>query len=220
MRSDMRMDFSFGDKKIYNVLDVVQNFGDYFGMSFQELQEMFLQFQVLSWEEVQFYIQHHLDFMWEARFTKDVNMTVIVARRKMDYDFFYKNLIILRDKGLAYLELLEYLASRKNDEDRDLQYENMLEQFEIFHYSSVLSGEHLNKIFIPLKHVFQRFCIYHQKMNTLTTYDHQTVDSFMLTYGRDRIYPPASLVVDVDEPNDRTSYATSKALIKSTKNWN
>lgn len=190
---DVKIYLGIDERKIYNLTDIILNFSEYFNCEFDQLKAFFTHYEVISWDEVKKYILNCSDRLYERRFSCEICLEDVLEERFIDYEYFNKVLEILSKKSLMYLNLLEYLASRMNDLEREYEYEKVLNNLEVFHYASILKGSDLILFLKELATLIHQFQNALMKVNCLETYHSQTIDSFARQVGGDSIYPSSSL---------------------------
>ena len=198
--------YNIDKEKIYNLKDILDNFTNYYGISFNNLKNLFAKYEIISLEIVENYILGNKNRMYETKFENEIDAKKIFEKRVIDYKYFKKTLKILSNKGLKYLELLEYIGNMECDLERISQKEELLNELDIFHYGSILKGNDILKLLKKLNNVINSFNNTLHKINSLETYNNQTIDKFALIFGKNDLYPEESLVVTDDYINDNTSF--------------
>ncbi len=198
--------YGIDDERIYNLKDIINNFSNYFGFSFEELNNIFANYEILTYDAIGKYIRDYKNKMFEFKFDRNIDVSEILKKRKVDYDFFKKTLAILSAKGLRYLELLEYMGNMNSDIDRVDEFESVIEELGIFHYGSILKGIDINRLLSKINNIINLFDDNLDKINSLSTYDSQNIDNFALIMGGDGLYPLESLVAKDNYISDKTSF--------------
>lgn len=205
----------FEDAKLYNMSDVLIEFSKYLGMDYFEMKDYFQKYMVISKKDIEKYIDENLWQIADAKW--GMSREEILQRREKDYDILCCRLAGLADKGLRYLDLFHYLGSLKKDFEREEKYELILEEMEIFHYSSILSGESLNRFMIAMMHLLMQFQKTINQVNCLENY--QTA-SFCEGVDILEYCPVSSLVLDVETSRlDKTSILVSSLSKRRVKDY-
>ncbi len=184
--SDLKFCFDIDQRTPYNAKDIIDNFSNYFGISFEEMKNYFNEYKIITKEELYNYIKNNRSKMFEKDST---SLNRILETRTIDYEYFKEVLEILSSDANQYLSLLEYVANLENMMDQVEEKELLLKKIDIFHYAKVLTGESVNKIFLDLAHLLIPFQEMLKRINNFETYHYQSVDSFMLIYGKNIIKP-------------------------------
>lgn len=194
------------DEGMYNICDVVGNFSDYFGMSLEQMLELFQNYEMVSLGNVIFYVSHNLDKVFECRSGDCYSFNELLVRVKRDYEYLRKNLDILSKKGIQYLNLFQYLE-RVDCRQNKLEnfYEAQLKEMGFFHYRSVLIGSDLKFILLAFFNTLKEFENRLHEINDLSTYHDVVIDSFAFYYGGEGMYPEEGIVLSSDIKWDRTS---------------
>lgn len=193
--------------KLYNVNEFLDNFDVYFGMSFLDVSDFLMKYQVISISEIVKYIDDNFDLMEEVKYNGLVMAREgVINSRMKDYQYYKEVLDILSNKGRWYLSSLRYLCSLSNIDIKLEEYEIFFEQADINHYGSVTTGRELNRLLGVLSNVVMLMQDILVKANTLENYNRIRIDSFARTFGYDMIYPTKKLVLDTnDYLDDKTS---------------
>ena len=131
-----------------------------------------------------------------------LQMEEIIENRMLEYDYYDKVLKILSYKGLSYLMLINYLCNCK--ERNDYQ-EKILEEVQIYHYSSIVTGSDINRLLIVIFHLLKKFNSTLETANNKQDYLSQRLSSGMLKYEIDELYPSEKLIMKDDYYLDKTS---------------
>lgn len=178
-----------------------------------DIENSFQSYNLISFDKVCSYIERHVDLMAESRFGK-VNLQEIIEKRKCDYQYFKECIEILASKGIKLIQILNYLNGFRKYQDQKINedYEDFFKRLNFIHVGSAMSGRDLNQMLIVLSHIIDQFDENLGKINNLTTYHTQTIDSFAKNYGGNRIYPSPKLILDSDcnpgseNTKDKTSF--------------
>ena len=185
--------------KLFTVNSVINEFPLYFGIGFDEMRNYFINYEVIDFEEV-------------CNYLKNKNMDFVLSKRQNEYLYYNEVLSILSDKGLFFINLLEYLSNSKIFNLDDF-YERQLMDLEIEHYSSVLIGNDIKRILIALFHIKKMFDENLENINKKELYLDERIDGFGFSYGGRDIYPSRNLIV-TNGKVDKTSLAPRKVLFK------
>lgn len=196
--------YLFDNDKIYNVEDVVNNFADYFGISFNEMVWMYSNSSIRKKEEIIEYVYSELDKMYE----KNIGIydkEEVVNKRINDYLFYRERLSILAHKGNNYLSILNYVSKTESILSEDDFYEKVLNNLEVFHFSKGMTGKHLNKIMIALYHIMNEYKFNLNEINNLEKYNNQRFDRFNESFNEYEITSTDCLILVDDRVLDKTS---------------
>lgn len=201
---------SYDDLKLYDISDFINKFKIFYKLDLDGIENLFSNYNMLKWNEVEKYL---MDNGFSDREVFD---------KHNSYLFFEKSLDNLKIKGLELISILRYLVDSKTNLESNDSYEDLLDSVGIYHFTSILTGVGIKKIYIVIYHLVNSFNFYLEKVNSLDTYLGYGVDKFALIYGRDKIFPNRDLVVDVDDYDvnlfDKTSLHVKKKI--RTKNDN
>lgn len=201
---------SYDDLKLYDISDFINKFKIFYKLDLDGIENLFSNYNILKWNEVEKYL---MDNGFSDREVFD---------KHNSYLFFEKSLDNLKIKGLELISILRYLVDSKTNLESNDSYEDLLDSVGIYHFTSILTGVGIKKIYIVIYHLVNSFNFYLEKVNSLDTYLGYGVDKFALIYGRDKIFPNRDLVVDVDDYDvnlfDKTSLHVKKKI--RTKNDN
>ena len=129
----------------------------------------------------------------------------------LNYDYLNTKVEILKNKGLDYLLLMNYLKRLKiKNYNLDSKYEKILESCNLFHFRNILMGNDIKAILIGFGNTFNQLLDNLNEINSFDTYEFPRIDSFGLIYGRDRIYPKREIVMDNEDILDKTSIRPKK----------
>lgn len=201
---------SYDDLKLYDISDFINKFKIFYKLDLDGIENLFSNYNILKWNEVEKYL---MDNGFSDREVFD---------KHNSYLFFEKSLDNLKIKGLELISILRYLVDSKTNLESNDSYEDLLDSVGIYHFTSILTGVGIKKIYIVIYHLVNSFNFYLEKVNSLDTYFGYGVDKFALIYGGDKIFPNRDLVVDVDDYDvnlfDKTSLHVKKKI--RTKNDN
>jgi len=201
---------SYEDLKLYDISDFINKFKIFYKLDLDGIENLFSNYNILKWNEVEKYL---MDNGFSDREVFD---------KYNSYLFFEKSLDNLKIKGLELISILRYLVDSKTNLESNDSYEDLLDSVGIYHFTSILTGVGIKKIYIVIYHLVNSFNFYLEKVNSLDTYLGYGVDKFALIYGGDKIFPNRDLVVDVDDYDvnlfDKTSLHVKKK--NRTKNDN
>ena len=174
--------------KIYSVNEILKNFKDYFGISFEEMKQLF------SASQIPF----------------DSNR--IDSKKRQTCDCLWKQqLAILSHKAMNYLYLLEYIANDNNVCFEDEWTEKILEQLEIFHFGRGMTGLGINQLLFPLSHLMRQIQALLQKINSV---DANLLDNLAIYYEENKMYLLDNMVSSCDRIEDKTSLKNAKRMKK------
>lgn len=206
------------DEKMYHVGDVLNNFANYYGVTVEEIPNLFAIDKVITKEQIINYLLKNQNLLWENRYGIKANINNIIKERMLDYDMFYQKLAILSHKGLNYLSLLQYVANIPDVFHEDEFYERIFEQLHISHYGKGMIGNQLRQLLVPLMHIVKEIQKNLKVVNDLETYNHQSFDSFARNYGETEFhaidfvtYREESLIAD------KTTFDATKRRYLSSK---
>lgn len=206
------------EENLYDMGMVLKDLPNFLGKSFSEIEGLFQEYSIVSFDEVSSYIALESRQMKETRYGASVNE--IIQNRKRDYEYFCRGIEILSKKGICYMELFSYLRdlgqSRMNLKEG---YEKLLYEMGIFHFGSVIKGRDINSMLIVFSRVLDQFSEKLKLVNDFTTYHVQTIDDFAWNYGKERcLFPSTDLVVsDDDMLDDNTSFRSRR--LSREKSW-
>ena len=189
--------------KLFSIVSVVEEFSLYFGMSLEEMNNYFVNYKMIDFQEIVDYLEKKYN---------DNDIDKVIDKRKREYYYYSDVLKILSDKGLFFLSLLSYLCNSRVF-DNDNFYENQLEELEIEHYSSVMIGYDIKRILIALFHIKRMFDETLVNINKKELYLSERIDSFGFSYGGNDIYPSKNLIINSGRV-DKTSLSPRKILVK------
>jgi len=190
----------YQDKKLYNMMEVVEKFSEYFNMSLEELEIYFSNYSIIEREK----------FLNCINFENSecVYLREIVNNKIAEYDYYCKVLEILSGKALTYLMLIKYLCNCK---EKNSSYEQILEEAQIYHYSSIMVGEGINKFLVVLFHLLNKFS------NTLELVNNKDfilnkMSMGFVNYDKEEIYPSENLVIKDNYYGDKTSFYVKRKV--------
>lgn len=180
--------YGLTEGKIYSVNEILKNFKDYFGISFEEMKQLF------SASQIPF----------------DSNR--IDSKERQTCDCLWKQqLAILSHKAMNYLYLLEYIANDNNVCYEDEWTEKILEQLEIFHFGRGMTGSGINQLLFPLSHLMRQIQVLLQKINSV---DANLLDNLAIYYEENKMYLLDNMVSSCDRIEDKTSLKNAKRMKK------
>lgn len=181
--------------KLYNMQEVISKFGEYYGKTFEELEHYFSNYSIIEKEEVIKYLE---DIYQDSPYLQN-----ILKNRQLEHDYYEKTLKILSVKATTYLSLIDYIC---NGKEKDIQKEKVLEDIEVYHYSSIVTGRDINRLMVALSHLIINFNIFLERARTSVNFSNQRVSEFMLNCETDEIYPSEKLIIkEGDYCLDKTS---------------
>ena len=184
----------YSEDKLYNIIEVKEKFKDYFGMSIEEMVAFFSNYNVIQKEE----ILNYLKMEYKNYFC----LEEVVNNRMLEYDYHNKVLKILSFKGISYLMLINYLCDCR---EKDQSKEKVLEDVQIYHYSSIVTGSDINRLLVVMFHLLKKFNSTLETVNNKQDYLSQRLSSGMLKYEMDELYPSENLMIVDDYFLDKTS---------------
>lgn len=184
----------YNEDKLYNIVEVKEKFKDYFGVTLEELEVYFGNYNLVDKNEILNYLKRECNGY--------LQMEEIIENRMLEYDYYDKVLKILSNKGLSYLMLINYLCNCK--ERNDYQ-EKILEEVQIYHYSSIVTGSDINRLLIVMFHLLKRFNSTLETANNKQDYLSQRLSSGMLKYEVEELCPSEKLMIIDDYYLDKTS---------------
>lgn len=188
----------FFDRKLYNFNEVINEFNNYYGLSVEEIKTLFNRCFVVEWETI-------------SSTLRDIGINNDdIVTRNFTYEFYYKSLSNLKNKGLELVELIEYLNGLKIINYNTL-YESKLQLIDVSHFGSLLIGGDINRILIVMYHLLKEFNDTLAKINSIDTYvDYSNlINKSVIFVEGDSVYPNDSLIVyDNEDKNllDKTSF--------------
>ena len=193
-----KFEFDFYDEGLYCMEDIIQDFSKYCGMDFYYLIEFFRNCSVISKDNLSISLKEN---------GYSCRQKVI----DLNYDYLNTKVEILKNKGLDYLLLMNYLKRLKiKNYNLDSKYEKILESCNLFHFRNILMGNDIKAILIGFGNTFNQLLDNLNEINSFDTYEFPRIDSFGLIYGRDRIYPKREIVLDNEDILDKTSIRPKK----------
>ena len=188
--------------KLYNMQEVISKFGEYYGKTFEELEHYFSNYSIIEKEEVIKYLE---DIYQDSPYLQN-----ILKNRQLEHDYQEKTLKILSAKATTYLSLIDYIC---NGKEKDKYKEKVLEDIEIYHYSSIVTGRDINRLMVALSHLIINFNIFLDRAGTTVGFSNQRVSEFMLNCETDEIYPSEKLIIKEDDYRmDKTSLNVRKRI--------
>lgn len=184
----------YNEDKLYNIIDVKEKFKDYFGMTLEELESYFGNYNLINKNEILNYLKKY--------YNGSFKLDKIIDNRMLEYDYYDKVLKILSGKGLNYLMIIKYLCNCK---ERNAYHEKMLEDVQIYHYSSIVTGSDINRLLIVIFYLLKKFNSTLETANNKQDYLSQKLSSGMLKYEVDELYPSDKLIMKDDYYLDKTS---------------
>ena len=198
----------FEEYGVYNVIDIINNFKEYFGIDFTTLLKEFYNKneEVISQKEVINYCKNNYSNLNESRIHKNINKNII-AKRIYDYNIYYKKINIYKNKGQQLLNILLYLQNNNNIKNEE--YEKIIKELDINHYNNIIVGRDLIRILEALSNIINNYKENIKKINNYETYNIQNYDTF---YSISRhAYPNESLIND-EEEYDKTSIRRTRKM--------
>lgn len=193
-----KFEFDFYDEGLYCMEDIIQDFSKYCGMDFYHLVDFFKNCPVILKDEL-------VDSLKKEGY---------VCRQKVvdvNYDFLTTKVDILKNKGLDYLLLMNYLKRLGiKNYNLDSKYEKILESCNLFHFRNILMGNDIKAILIGFGNTFNQLLDNLNEINSFDTYEFPRIDSFGLIYGRDRVFPERDIVLENENILDKTSIRPKK----------
>ncbi len=205
---DETYDMAFVMKRIPKVLK----------REFLDIEKSFQSYNLISFDEVCSYIESHVDLMAESKFGK-VDPQEIIEKRKDDYQYFKECIEILASKGIKLIQIFNYLNGFRKYQDQkiDEDYEDFFKRLNFIHVGSAMSGRDLNQMLIVLSHIIDQFDENLRRINDLTTYHTQVIDSFAKNYGGRRIYPYPELILEIkNTPDSENTLASENTKDKTS----
>ena len=193
-----KFEFDFYDEGLYCMEDIIQDFSKYCGMDFYHLVDFFKNCPVILKDEL----------------VDSLKKEGHVCQQKVvdvNYDFLTTKVDILKNKGLDYLLLMNYLKRlRIKNYNLDSKYEKILESCNLFHFRNILMGNDIKAILIGFGNTFNQLLDNLNEINSFDTYEFPRIDSFGLIYGRDRVFPERDIVLENENILDKTSIRPRK----------
>ena len=196
--------------KLYNLKEILVDYSNDWGITIEELKKIFTEYEINSFDQITNYLKNNEEKIFERRFDKKVSLDKVIKNRKVDYEYFKKNLEILSNKGLKYIEIIEYISNMKDDSERKVDIEDILEELGIFHYGSIIKGRDIKIIMRKIHNTTRKFIEYHNKINTCDTYHNQNIDSFAIIMAKEGLYPETTLISEDYYSQDNTSFCPSE----------
>lgn len=184
----------YNEDKLYNIVDVKEKFKDYFGVTLEELEFYFSTYNIVDKNEVINYLK------MESK--GYLQIEEIIENRMLEYEYYDKVLKILSRKALNYLMIIKYLCNCK---ERNEYQEKILEEVQIYHYSSIVTGSDINRLLIVLFHLLKKFNSTLETANNKQDYLTQRISSGSLRYEKDELYPSEKLIMKDEYYLDKTS---------------
>ena len=196
--------FNYESEKLYNLVDVVDKFSEYYGYSINKIEKLLTNSVIVTWDEI------------EKKLRDDVIGKKQMLDKKQFYNYYQKNLNILRIKGVELINIINYLCNLSNSCEFNDYYENKLEKMEIYHHSSILKGKDINTILIVIFNLLKEFNNNINIINSSYTYLNTGSSVWVVSPYCKKYLPNKELIVFEDEydknRNDKTSF-----LIKRRK---
>lgn len=189
----------YQDEKLYNIKDVIVKFKEYYGLTLEELENYLSNYKVMDKEEILSYIK--------LEYQECCSLKEIFDKRMIEYNYYDKVLKILSTKGLNYLMIIKYLSDCK---DKNISKEKILEDIEIYHYSSVVTGRDINRLLIVLFHLLTKFNKTLDTINEKKGFLNQRLCIDSLMFEQEELYPSEKLIMIDEYYLDKTSLKTRK----------
>lgn len=189
----------YDEEKLYNINDVAAEFLNYYNMSLEELENYFSNYYIIDKEELINYLKEE--------YNNSNHSQEIINNRILEYEYHNKVLKILSNKALRYLLIIKYLCEWKEYQE---EYEKILKNAQIYHYSNIVIGKTINKFLIPLFHILERFKSTLNVINNKENFLFQNMSTALLLHGDEEIYPNEQLVITDDYYGDKTSIKIKK----------
>ena len=144
------------DNKVYNLQNVLDDFSNYFGMSFLEVENLFFDYKMIDKK-----------LICNSIYSMEI------------YYYFQSYLAILSHKAIRYLMILKYIATDNNVCEEDEWYEAILKNLGIFHFGRIMSGSEINKILICLANTMNEFQSVLKFANSFDSYSYDNLDKII-----------------------------------------
>ena len=192
----------YNDKKLYNITDVVKEFPTYFNMSLEELEFYFKNYFIIPEQEL-------IDYLKEI-YNNDKNLNNIEKERLQEYKYYQKKLATYSSKALIYLSLINYLCNCNEFDNKEKHMEMLLEEVEIFHYSSILVGEDIKRLLVVLYHSLKELDDTLDQINEKTKFKDSRLNPLFILEE----FGPSTrlLITGEDYKIDKTSLITKKRI--------
>ena len=187
---------------LYNIRTVIKEIPSYFGLSIEEMLDIFQKYFIISKES----IYNYLSCEYKE------NSSIILKDREYDYYYYSKTLEILSNKVLNLLDLLNYLAVSTGNTNINI-YEKKLKELQIYHYSDIVKGEDIERILVVLFHIIKMFDQTLNEINDVCKYKDKRINTLLLDVYDDKNYPSKTLVTDFFK-SDKTSFKTKRKKYK------
>lgn len=195
-----------GEHKIYNVTTFILNFETYFGLSLKEANDLIVNSTLISSKNLITYIENNLDKMYENQYhNSNISKEEIIASRLADYEYYKEVLTILKDKGIIIMNILRYLCSLSTCNDTIIEYENIFDECNMYHFKNATSGRELNRLLRALSNIVTQIQNLLLKANDLEKYHKIRIDDLARIFGSNTIYPSKKIILDKDDYYDKTS---------------
>lgn len=167
-----------------------------------QLKCLFTEYQIIEFSEIEEYIKQNKSKIYESKYS-NYDEKNIIASRKKDYQYLFKTVKTLSEKGLELLEVIDYLKNGDEFEDK----EQILLKMQINHYKQILSGYDIIRLISVLAKIKKEFIKNLGKINNVETYHLEIIDNFTLKYATN-LYPTKFLYQpEKDKILDKTSIA-------------
>lgn len=195
-------------EKIQNVEELINHFSQYFGINFEEMKQVFLNCNFISETDIVNYIKNNKEKMWENQAQMNVDINIIITSRIQYYQQMKNKLLILANRGLNYLEIINYIANSLNIFEENKFYETILKKLDLFHYGKHMMVEDINYLINTITHIYQEYSKLLRKINHLETYHQHRNDNFNIIPEESKDYYLD--YVDLSEINNSVKHQTKK----------
>ena len=190
----------YNDKKLYNIIDMVNELPNYFNMSIEELEFYFTNYFIIPEEEI-------IDYLKEV-YKDDKKINDIIKERMQEYKHYQRKLRIYSSKALIYISLIKYLCNDTATKNKNI--EKMLDEVEIFHFSSIVVGEDIKRLLVVLYHSLKEFDNILDEINEVIKFKNTRINPHFII---DEYGPSQKLLITDDDYNiDKTSLLTKKRV--------
>lgn len=196
----------YDKNKLYDFNGIVSKFKEYFNLDIDEIENMLINCSIIEWEDVK-------NNLLSGNYNLDE-----IERRYFTYNYYRKNILNLKDKGIELTKLIKYLNDG-NIIELDNYYEDILKSINIYHFGSLLRGQGINKILVVVYHLLINFYQLLEVIELADTYlnDKNLLNMTAIDIDGDTAYLNDSLIVwDNEYKNllDKTSFIVNSNNIK------
>lgn len=152
------MKYNFFDGVMYTIDEILNQFPNFYGTSYEEMYNLFSKDNTPALQEVQDKLKEK-----EIKYNEDYLL--------INYYYLKNRIETLQIRGLVYLKLLNYLRKlNHSEEDKNEDLEMQLSKENIFHFKGIVCGKDLKQILNCLNEVTKEIEVTIKRMQNTDTY--------------------------------------------------